>query len=103
MRLFKSLCVAATVASLIVLLPRQSEGGPLENEIRVPGNAIFTLELLSPISTERNKKDDEFACRVLAPREYANAIVSGHISKLKAGGKANKKSEIALAFDAITM
>jgi hypothetical protein len=103
MRFVKSFCVAAMIASLIVLLPRGSRGGPAEGEIRVPDNASFTLELLSPISTERNKKGDEFTCRVIAPREYANAIVSGHISKLKSGGKANKKSEIALAFDTITM
>ncbi|HJQ69043.1 MAG TPA: hypothetical protein VKA70_08725 [Blastocatellia bacterium] len=103
MRLFKSLCVAAIITSLIVLIPRQSDAGTAEDEIRIPGDMIFTLELLSPISTERNKKGDEFTCRVIAPREYANAIVTGHISKLKSGGKANKKSELALAFDSITM
>lgn len=103
MKLFKSLCVAALIASLIVLLPRPAGAGGVEDEVRVPDNTIFTLELLSPISTERNKKGDEFTCRVLAPREYANAIVSGHISKLKSGGKANKKSELALEFDTITM
>jgi hypothetical protein len=102
MRLVKSLYVSAMIVSLIALVPQQSRARA-EDEIRVPGNAIFTLELLSPISTDRNKKGDEFTCRVTAPREYSNAIVSGHISKLKGGGKANKKSEIALAFDAITM
>ncbi len=70
-------------------------------KIEVPGNANFRLELLSPISTQNNKKGDEFECKVLEPRQYAGAIVSGHIAKLKAGGKAGKKSEIALAFDTI--
>lgn len=102
MRLVKSLCISAMIVSLIVLPARQSLGRA-DDEIRVSGNAIFTLELLSPISTERNKKDDEFTCRVLAPREYANAIVTGHIAKLKSGGKANKKSELTLDFDSITM
>jgi hypothetical protein len=68
----------------------------------VPVEAIFKLELLSPISTETNKKGDEFSCRVLEPQQFQGAIVSGHITKLKSSGKANKKSEIALAFDTIT-
>ena len=87
---------------MTMLLALPTFGNYTPAKIEVPGNATFKLELLSPISTQTNKKGDEFECKVLEPRQYADAIVSGHIAKLKAGGKAGKKSEIALAFDSIS-
>jgi hypothetical protein len=87
--------------TLMIALPSFGSFAPVKME--VPGNTNFRLELLSPISTQTNKKGDEFECKVLEPRQYAGAIVSGHIAKLKAGGKAGKKSEIALSFDSISM
>ncbi len=88
------------IACAVISIPA---GGRSQEGISIPGGAIFRLELLSPISTEKNKKGDEFNCRVLEPQEFEGAIVTGHISKLKASGKANKRSEIALDFDRITI
>ncbi|MEO0248000.1 MAG: hypothetical protein ABIN58_00370 [candidate division WOR-3 bacterium] len=73
------------------------------NDVEIPGDTQFRLELLSPISTASNKKGDQFTCRVLEPSEYANAIVIGHIAKIKRSGNVKGKSEIALAFDSITL
>jgi hypothetical protein len=93
-----------TVACLFTLaILGVAGGGPLKDETAVPANTIFTLELLSSISTATNKKGDEFTCKVVSPSEFSGAYVSGRILKIKASGKATGKSEIALAFDRITM
>jgi uncharacterized protein YcfJ len=93
-------------AGLMLGLLFMNTGGALCRQgemIRIPKNAEFMLQLLSDITSDRNKKGDEFDCRVVAPAEFAEATVSGHIANIKASGKANKKSEIALVFDHITM
>jgi hypothetical protein len=77
--------------------------GQAGEDISVPEDTLFRLELLSPISTATNQKGDQFSCRVLEPSEFYNAIVSGHIAKIKRSGKVKGKSEIALAFDSITL
>jgi hypothetical protein len=97
MRRRKNLSIVL-IACLIISIPAVAQEG-----LSVPADALFRLELLSPISTETNKKGDEFNCRVMEPKEFEGAIVTGHISKIKASGKANKRSEIALDFDRITM
>lgn len=93
---------AAAFTFLILSLCVQTLGQSASSEVLVPKDTTFALELLSPIDTNSNQKGDKFACKVLSPVEYAGAIVSGHLRKVKSSGKANKKSEIDLAFDTIT-
>lgn len=100
-RKITTLCFV-TVLLLSCALPKAATSA-IPDEVTVPGDAEFRLELLSPIGTATNKKGDEFTCRVLEPSEFANAYVTGRITKVKASGKAGGKSEIALAFDRITM
>jgi hypothetical protein len=88
---------------LILALPAQAFGKDDSDEVLVPKDTTFALELLSPISTKTNKKGDKFECKVLSPVQYAGAIVSGHLRKVKNSGKANGKSEIDMAFDTITL
>lgn len=102
MKLMKAFVNAVVIACLVI----SSSGGALSRQsetIYLPKDSVFVLELLSPITSDRNKKGDEFNCRVLEPFEAAGAIVTGHIGNIKGSGKANKKSEIALAFDSIVM
>lgn len=99
----KSLRISITLMCLILALPTQAFGGSDSDEVLVPKDATFALELLSPISTKTNKKNDKFECKVLSPVEYAGAIVSGHLRKVKNSGKANGKSELDMAFDTITL
>lgn len=99
----KSLRTGIVLTFLILALPSQALGDGESDEVLVPKNVTFALELLSPISTKANKKDDKFECKVLSPVQYAGAIVSGHLRKVKNSGKANGKSEIDMAFDTITL
>jgi hypothetical protein len=72
-------------------------------ELPIPPNLKLSVELLSPVSTATNKKGDKFSCKILTPAEYAGAIVEGHIRNLKGSGKANKDSNIDLAFEKVTL
>ena len=92
-----------TVVHLCALLPHAAHAGQDSRGLAVPKDVTFALELLSPLSTSTNQKGDKFDCKVLSPVEYAGAIVSGHVRKSKSSGKANKKSEMDLAFDTITL
>jgi hypothetical protein len=101
MKVTKRAIVLALIIGLAISLPGLSFTRTSQDRLYVPSGAIFKLELLSPISTQTNEKGDEFNCKVLEPANFYGAIVTGHISKLKSSGKANKKSELALQFDSI--
>lgn len=99
----KSLRVCVTLMCLILALPAQAFGEDSSDEVLVPKDTTFALELLSPMSTKTNKKGDKFECKVLSPVEYAGAIVSGHLRDVKNSGKANGKSELDMAFDTVAL
>lgn len=89
-------CLLLTSAS--AAFDRRQEG-----EVVVNADTSFVLELLSPLSTTTNRNGDKFECKVLSPSEYAGAVVSGHIRKVKSAGKGKGKSELDLAFESITL
>jgi hypothetical protein len=91
------------IGYILMLLPRPMLAENARSNRDVPGETLFRLDLLSPISTATNQKGDKFDCRVLEPREFAGSIVSGEITKLKHSGKVDGKSEMVLAFGKITL
>src|ERR1044072_3538933 len=98
--------IAALVLLITILflsLSHTSLGAYQSKSGVVPADTKFSVELLSPISTQSNKKGDEFTCKVLAPSEFADALITGIVVRIKAAGKTTKKSEITLAFDRITL
>lgn len=103
MRFEKAIKVGITLALFILASPARAFCQGNADEVLVPKDTTFALELLSPLSTQNNKKNDKFECKVLSPVQYAGAIVSGHLRKVKNAGKANGKSEIDMAFDSITL
>jgi hypothetical protein len=95
---------AVVLAGSAMLGPSErSAAVRIQNDVTIPSNATFKLQLLSPISTANNKKGDKFNCLVVAPDEFKESTVEGRITKLKSGGRAGKTSEIGLAFSSITM
>lgn len=72
-------------------------------EVFISANKEFKLELLSPLSTATNKKEDTFSCRVLEPNNYAGATVSGRIKSLKSSGKVKGDSKMELEFQQIDL
>ena len=93
--------ISLMLALSFLLLPLAQAGHGQEvrsDDIFIPADQEFKLELLSPLSTERNKKGDAFSCQVLAPPTYQGATVSGHIKDLKGSGKIKGDSKIELEF-----
>lgn len=99
----KNLNPIVVLALLVLSLPQTAYGQREKKEVLAPKDSTFALELLSPLDSNTNKKDDKFDAKVLSPVQYAGAIVSGHVKNAKSSGKANKKSEMDLAFDMITL
>lgn len=89
-------CIVLASASASPCLARQ-------DEVAIDADASFILQLLSPLSTLNNRDGDKFECKVLSPSEYAGAVVSGYVRKVKNAGKGKGKSQIDLAFDRITL
>ncbi len=98
------LSLATILSCLTVAIPRNvlCVSQSLD-QINVPNQNTFRLELLAPISTATNKKGDKFNCRVLDPKEFQNATVEGIIARITSGGSAGRTSEIAVQFESITL
>ena len=73
--------------------------GPLN----VPGGTELRIRLSTPISTKDGRVGDTFKATVVSPSTYEMATVEGHISTLNKSGRVSGKTEVALAFDTLTM
>lgn len=81
----------------------RGERGPGHQETRVPADLQMKIRLDSRISTKDSKEGDQFTARVLDPSGYADAVITGHVAKLKKSGSATGKTELSLAFDSVTL
>jgi hypothetical protein len=69
----------------------------------IPRDAILTVELLSPLSTDVSQRGDRFQARVIEPGEYAGAIVDGRVTNVKGPGKVKGVAELQLSFEQIRL
>jgi len=102
MRSRLSYSAVALCLGLISVLSIGAVGVPRE-DVKLPENLRMQVELLSSINTKDNKEGDKFTARVIAPEQYRDAIVEGHIAKLKPAKNAGGASEMSLGFDTITL
>jgi type IV secretion system protein VirB10 len=80
----------------------RGQKGPGYQDTRVPPDIQMKIRLDSRISTKESKEGDQFTARVLDPSGYADAVIVGHVAKLKKSGSATGKTELSLAFDSLT-
>ena len=80
----------------------QTSTGPTGN-LSIPRDTILLVELLNPLSTEATQAGDRFQARVVEPREYASAIVDGHVSQVRRPGKVKGVAQLQLSFDQIRL
>lgn len=71
--------------------------------VNIPNGTELSLRLTSPISTKTNRVGDRFTAVVTSPPRYGGARVEGHITSLNRSGRVTGKTELALAFDSITL
>jgi hypothetical protein len=95
------------LAQLFLVLPilaQQSSAGPLGSDFGIH-NAIFTIRLLSPISTKTARAGDTFTAQVETPTNFENGIIEGRVVSLKKppGGFGAGKAEVQLEFDTLSV
>ncbi|MBV9959272.1 MAG: hypothetical protein JO360_12680 [Acidobacteria bacterium] len=73
------------------------------NEITIPSNTVFVIELLDNLSTEATQEGDKFRARVLGPAEYEGAVIDGRVTRVKRPGKVKGTAELQLTFDEIQL
>lgn len=69
----------------------------------IPNGTELRIRLSSQISTKTGRVGDTFKATVVSPSAYESAVVEGHITKLNKSGRVSGKTEVALAFDSLTM
>ena len=71
--------------------------------VRVPNGTELRIRLSTPISTKTGRAGDTFRATVVSPSTYESGTVEGHIAKLNKSGRVSGKTEVALAFDTLTL
>ncbi|MEP7341667.1 MAG: hypothetical protein ABI977_28300 [Acidobacteriota bacterium] len=69
----------------------------------IPNGTVMTLRLRDTLSTKNSNQGDRFTADVLNPRAYEGATVTGHVASITRSGRVTGKTEMALAFDSITL
>ena len=71
--------------------------------VRIPNGTELRIRLSTPISTKTGRAGDTFNATVVQPSTYESSIVQGHIATLNKSGRVSGKTEVALAFDTLTL
>ncbi|HEX8843393.1 MAG TPA: hypothetical protein VF791_02060 [Pyrinomonadaceae bacterium] len=69
----------------------------------IPADTVLRVELLTNLSTEATQRNDRFQARVIEPAEYRDAMIEGHVSRVKRPGKIKGNAELQLTFDKISL
>ena len=64
----------------------------------IPAGTMLRVELSNRLSTDVSFRGDPFEARVVEPREFAGAILSGRVASVKRAGKVKGSSELQLSF-----
>ncbi|HYJ46469.1 MAG TPA: hypothetical protein VEV81_07630 [Pyrinomonadaceae bacterium] len=82
-----------------------TSGGPVStgNASYIPADTVLRVELLTNLSTDVTQKGDRFQARVIEPAEYQDAMLEGHVSRVKRPGKIKGNAELQLSFDKISL
>jgi hypothetical protein len=83
--------------------PTTTSGPPADAPVVIRQGQVFTVELLSPVSTDVSQKGDRFKARVVEPQEFGGAIVEGRVVNVKRPGKVKGRAELQLTFEQIHM
>ena len=69
----------------------------------IPRDTIMRIELLSNLSSDASQKGDPFQAKVLDPKEYEGATISGQVVLVKRPGKAKGTAQLQLSFDEVRL
>jgi hypothetical protein len=82
-----------------------SSGGSINtaNVNSIPSNTVLRIELQTNLSTDVTQRGDRFQARVIEPADYQDAMIEGHVSRVKRPGRIKGNSELQLTFDKISL
>lgn len=83
--------------------PREANRPTSNAPVYVQNGTELRIRLSSPISTKTGRVGDTFRAIVIWPSTYESATVEGHIATLNKSGRVSGKTEVALAFDTLTL
>lgn len=69
----------------------------------IPVDTELIVEILSDLSTDKNREGDMFQARVVSPSEISGAIIEGRISRIAKSGRIKRRAEMTLSFDRIRL
>lgn len=69
----------------------------------IPRDTIMRIELLNDLSTDASQQGDRFQAKVIEPKEYEGATISGQVVQVKRPGKAKGTAQLQLSFDQIQL
>jgi hypothetical protein len=68
---------------------------------QLPAETEFRVKLMSPISTETNRKGDRVNAQVVSPEQYRGDVLEGAIRESKSGAKIKGKAVLNFSFDTL--
>lgn len=71
--------------------------------LSIPRDTVFLVELESSLSTDISQRGDRFQARVIEPREYAGAVIDGHVANVQRAGKLKGTALLQLSFEQLRM
>lgn len=69
----------------------------------IPAGTTLRVELVNRLSSDISQRGDPVEARVLEPREYEGAFVSGRVSNVRRAGKLKGTAELQLNFEQIRL
>lgn len=78
----------------------QTQPGSVDS---IPRDTIMRVELLNDVSTNASQQGDRFQAKVIEPKEYEGATISGQVVQAKRPGKAKGTALLQLSFDQIQL
>ena len=71
--------------------------------LTIPHDTVMRVELLSNLSTDASQKGDRFEAKVLEPKEYEGATLTGTVTQVQRPGRAKGTAELQLSFDGMRL
>jgi hypothetical protein len=88
------------VASVLSVWAAHAPGQELNGHA---GDLTVRVQLLSPLTTEFNRKGDMVSARIIEPGNYEGGILEGEVKEIKAAGIGGKSSYVQFEFQTLHM
>jgi hypothetical protein len=89
----KHLTIFAVFGSVLLFLPALAQ--------EIQPNTEFHARLLTPLSTEINRKGDKITAQIVTPAAFAGSMMEGEVKDSKSGAKLKGSSVLSFTFKTV--